>query len=245
MIRFAICDDDRPMAAALGEMTEALKLLHGQKFEVSLFFSGEEFCESLNRAGEAYDVVLMDIEMMGLTGVDAGKKLREDVSNDLTLLIFVSSHDNYLQDIINLNVYRFIPKPVAPGVFEAEMNDAVGRVLRQREFPQSPNLIIKSEGREQHIPKNSILYLQSDLRRIHVHTDAGTFTYYGKLADAEKKLPSLSFARPNQSYIVNFAGIKSMRAREIIMKDNTPITITDPYRDKVRQAYMRYRESDA
>ena len=74
MIRFAVCDDVQAETGHLEEMIIAQKPLYDQEFDIAVFFSGEEFCESLNKTNEIFDIVLMDIQMKGITGVEAGKK---------------------------------------------------------------------------------------------------------------------------------------------------------------------------
>ena len=241
VIRFAICDDDQEMTGHLDSLVMALRPLYNQEFEVAVFLSGESFCEHLNRADEIFDIVLMDIEMRGITGVEAGRKLRENIASDQTLLIFVSWHKGYYHEIIDLNVFCFIPKPIFENEFNLKIGNAIKKVLRQRQLPIAPRFTVKINGGEIHIPVSSIMHLESDARKVHVHTADEIYTYYGKLKEEEAKLPAHTFSRIHNSYLINFAHMISISAKSVTMKDGRRFPISEKYRDKVKTAYAHYR----
>ncbi|MDR2569231.1 MAG: LytTR family DNA-binding domain-containing protein [Oscillospiraceae bacterium] len=241
MIRFAICDDDVAITGELNQMIIALSPLYGQKFEVSVFFSGEDFCKHLNETNMAFDIVLMDIEMHGITGVEAGRRLRENVANEQTLLIFVSVHRNYYQDIIDLNVFCFIPKPIYLSEFNLKLDKAIKRVIRWRQSSSFVDYVIKKQGRSILIPYNTIMYLESNARLINLHTTDTVYTYYGKLNEEEVKLIMHTFSRIHKSYLINFTYALSITAKDITMKDNRQFNISEKYRENVKLAYARYR----
>jgi two-component SAPR family response regulator len=125
MIRFTICDDEQTMFEEIDSLLMLLCLLYKQESEVFTFYSGEEFCAYFNKKDEVLDVVLMDIEMHGITGIEAGLRLRQSIASDQTVLIFISSHKDYYRELIDLNVFRFIPKPVNKDEFNLKLDDAI------------------------------------------------------------------------------------------------------------------------
>lgn len=241
MICFAVCDDNQAITGYLERMVMALEPLYNQKFDVSTFFSGESFCKHLNETGEIFDIVLMDIEMHGITGIEAGRKLRENIAGDQTLLIFVSGHKSYYHEIIDLNVFRFIPKPIFTDEFNLKLGDAVKRVLRQRQLPTNPSLAVKNGGYEIHIPISSIIYLESKARIIHLHATNKLYKYYGKLNEEQAKLPEHTFSRIHNSYLINFSHAKCVAAKSVTMLDDRQFPISEKYRDTFKSAYSRYR----
>ena len=241
MIHFAICDDEQSTISELDILIKALEALYNQKFEISDFPSGESFCKHLNESVDIFDIVLMDIEMRRITGIEAGKRLRENIENDQTLLIFVSSHKNYYQEIIDLNVFCFIPKPIIPSVFNLKIGNAIEKILRQRQSPAISRFAIKVNRSEIQIAVNSIMYFESEAKKIHLYTTNEAYTYYGKLNEEEAKLPTLSFSRIHSSYLINFTHAINITSKTVTMKDNSQFSISEKYREKVKTAYMRYR----
>jgi len=240
VIRFAICDDDPKTTVSLECMIRSLKPLHELKFETMVFFSGEEFCDHLNRTDEQFDIVLMDIEMRAITGVEAGMRLRENIANDQTLLIFVSAHKSYYKEIIDLNVFCFIPKPICTDEFEQKLGRAIESVLNQRKRASIPAFVIKKAQHTASAPVDSILYLISDLRKIRLHTETKTYDYYGKLDEEELKLPSDTFCRIHKSYLINFSHIKTLTYKDVLMIDGKELQISEAYREQVKVAYRHY-----
>jgi len=229
------------MTGSLERMLLALEPLYKTTFEISIFFSGEEFCDHLNSAEGRFDIVLMDIEMSALTGVEAGRRLREDVAHDLTLLIFVSGHKGYYQEIIDLNVFCFIPKPVSAAEFDLKVGRAIQRVLNQRELSHASVFTIRINKGTVSVSVNSILYLTSHLKQISVHTESKVYTYYGKLNEEEGKLPAMTFCRIHESHLINFAYVETATGTTVVMTNGAEFSVSRRYRNQMKAAYIQYR----
>ena len=241
MIRFAICDDDHAMTGTIESLLLSLSSQYSEDFEVDVFFSGEDLCEHINATGKSYDIILLDIEMQGITGVDAGKLLRENVSHSQTLLIFISSHKKYHQEIIDLNVFCFIPKPIHHGEFFVKLKKAIEHVISVRQLSRHINHVITQQGQDIFIPIDTIVFLESDVRQIIIHTTTGAYTYYGKLSVEEAKFPKNVLCRIHKSYLVNFSHMESIKTNELFMKGGRRLPISEKYRESVKIAYAIFR----
>lgn len=244
MIRFAICDDDQSMTGYLDNLLMALNPLHGQEFDISVFFSGEDFCEYLNKSSDEFDIVLMDIEMRGITGIEAGKKLRENVLNDLTLLIFVSSHQTYYKEIVDLSVFCFIPKPIYEDEFNLKINKAINRVVNLRQISKCMPFNFRQNKKEFSVPLNEIYYLESRTRIIIIHMKDVTYEYYGVLDEEAKKLTQPKFVRIHKSHLINLDYVTSFTSKEVTMQDGCTLVVSTKYREDVKTSYLRYRGND-
>lgn len=242
MIRIAICDNDYRVTGAAEKLIQQVCHSLCQEVAVRIFFSGENFCAFLNKSIEPFDIVLMDIEMGEISGIDAGHKLREDIENDNTLLIYISNHKSYYADIIDLNVFCFIPKPIENTEFTLKLKKAMEKVRYQKQFNLFPDFSYNKNGREMYVPIRAIKYLESDRRMIYLYTTLSTDTisYYGNLNAEEKKLPENMFCRIHRSYIVCFAHITSITATTITI-DKMEFNISTKYRESTKYAYCRYR----
>ena len=216
------------------------------KYDISIFFSGEEFCNHINGTDYIFDIVLMDIEMGQISGVDAGRKLRENILNDQTLLIYISAHKKYHDDIINLKVFGFVYKPIIQNQFFYRLDEAVRLINSQRQNNTLPVLTIYSNKKEIVIPLSTIMYLESKAREICLTTTKDVFYYYSRLDDEEPKLCEPNgfspFVRTHQSFIVNFDHAKIVSASKVVMNDEKTILISRNLRKKVYDAYSLYRE---
>jgi len=240
MIKVAICDDDIAITGYAEELILRVGKSLRQKIDVTVFFSGSSFCEFIHSSEIVFDIVLMDIEMKDITGIESGRVLREKIENDQTLLIYISSHSKYYKDIIDLNVLCFIPKPFNITEFNMKVSKAIERVVYQRQVSAYPDFKFEKNGSDVYIPIKLIMYLESDLRKITLYTTTKEHTYYGSLNAEEEKLPKDLFCRTHRSYIICFSHMTSITSLsvEISGKD---IPISSRYRDSVKLAYMHYR----
>lgn len=240
MIHIAVCDDDVATTGIAEKLILNIGLSLQQKIEVTVFFSGEDFCAYLNRSDDIFDIVLMDIEMGDISGVDAGRKLRESAAYNQTFLIYISSHSNYYKEIIDLNVFSFIPKPFKEAEFNLKLTKAIEMIEARRFATPVPDFAFESKGDKLYIPMKSIMYLESSLRKIILHTTVGKKSYYGSLDAAQEQLPERFFCRINRSCIVCFAHMTQITSRYVTISGQT-LNISSTYRESTKLAYARYR----
>ena len=242
MVRFAVCDDEQSIAGYLENLILDLHPNYQQKFDITVFLSGEEFCDAIS-SGQYFDIVLMDIKMSGITGIEAGKRLRDSIQNGLTLLLFVSSYKQYYESVLDLETFCFIHKPVDRAIFNRKVKAAVDKILWIKQSPKGPLFTFKQGKSEVSLTTNEIVYFESRNRLILLHTEDDSYEYYGNLNTELKKLPKIKFARIHQSYIINFDFLRAITTKQVTMSDGNTLIISTQYRQNARVAYIQYRGS--
>jgi DNA-binding LytR/AlgR family response regulator len=243
MIRFAVCDRQPVITGQIDSLIVALGSSRGQRYEVAVFFSCESFCRHIRETGTYFDIVIMDAEELGPDGPGFGQCLRESQIHSRSLLILTSGRQSFYNHVIDLNVFCFLQKPLIADEFAAKLDIALQKAERQRQHGATPDLIIRKNRREIHVPVNSIMYLESDIRQIHLRSENESLTYYGILNEEEEKLPSDIFTRIHKSYLISFAHIMDISAKEVEMKDGRILSISGRYRESVKAAYRRFKEN--
>ena len=242
MIRFAVCDRQPAVTGQIDSLLVALSAVYPEQFEISVFFSCVSFRKHVRETGEFFDIVIMDAEELGAGGPDFAAYLRETRTDVRSLLILTSARQSLYSQVIDLNVFCFLKKPLSAKEFGVKLDLAVQKAARQRSKGAAPDLIIRKNRREIHIPVSKIIYLESDIRQIHLRTENELLTYYGILNEEEEKLPPDIFARIHKSYLISFAPLADITAREVVMKDGRNLSISGRYRESVKAAYRRYNE---
>lgn len=177
---------------------------------------------------EPVDLLLLDIEMPEMTGLELIKNL----GNKRPLIIFTTAKKDYAVEAFELNVIDYLIKPVAPARFlqaidrasEAlESNKAEVKVGEQ-EF-----VFVKDNGILKRINVDDILYLEAMGDYVKVHTPQKFHVLHATLKSIEEKLPSSKFLRVHRSYIVSLNKIDYIQEGMIaIGKANVPVA--DTYR---------------
>ncbi len=102
--------------------------------------------------GEYYDILLLDIEMPGLNGIELTNKVKKYLPDAIT--IFVTSYEQYVYKSFEVQPYRFIPKKDAVKMLPAAVKDALGLAFeREGKFYVAENQRVLEK-----IPLKSITY---------------------------------------------------------------------------------------
>lgn len=237
MIRLGICEDVYEELIYCKELVDRIMANLSRNAKVYCFQSGEDLLLEIDATGNM-DILLVDIELLGMNGVEFARKLREKDNN--AVMIFISSHDQYCKEVIDVQPYAFIDKPFSYERLEAVLAHAIRTRLDQREcFCFSHRKI------QFNMPLAEIRYFQSDKRLIYVwttHNDAvmSRYMFYGKLQKVEDTVSKykLKFLRLRKSFLVNAKFIMKYAADRVVLDDGTVIEISKNYKPTVREYYL-------
>ena len=96
-------------------------------------------------------------------------------------------------------------------------------------------LSILKRGETIRIPLEEVIYIESNARKLIVHTAEEIFEYNDKIGNLAEVLEPEGFIRCHQSYLVNLSAISSIRYDELIVNGKA-IRISRKYRDDVKKA---------
>lgn len=108
--------------------------------------------------GKRFDLLLLDIEMPGLSGMELAKRVHELLPD--ALMIFVTAHYKYAVDAYELHIFRYIPKNQLKERLPHALKDAVSLL----EIQNTDSYIISSQNRLERIPYKEILYIGKTAR---------------------------------------------------------------------------------
>jgi len=218
MIKIAICDDDKNMAGELENIINKDKQ-NGLEISINMYFSGEGLCSALQQ-NEYFDIIFLDIQMKGMSGIDTAKYLRNDSCNNETVLIFVSSYETYHKELYPVSPMAFISKPVK----ESEVIK-VFRTALQKVISNNETFFVKN-GRDTHrLRKSEIAYFESYGRKMILHTNNEKYEYYQSIADLLANLNDNDFIQIHKSYVVNLNNVNRFSSRCLLMSNNSELSI--------------------
>jgi len=171
--------------------------------------------------GSSPDVVFLDIEMPGLTGIDLARKIAN--YNSDTQIVFVTAYEQYALKAFEVSAVHYLLKPLT----QEKINEAVNRVIKVKQMDapkgkvENPQFINSQTGVVDRISvKNNdniiiikisdIIYLKSENRKISIVTKDGSYQSWAGLLFWEDKLKDYRFIRCHRSYIVNMNYIKKI-----------------------------------
>lgn len=229
MIRIAVCEDSIPVQAQIEDhISEMLT-----DCPVEVFSSGEELLSFLSREKRRFSLYLMDISLPGISGIETAAAIRE--RDPYALIIYITDYKEYVYEVFETLPYRFITKPIDKDIFHKAISDAVNYITDRGEL-----FHFHVDRVQYQIPFQEIIYFESNLRRVTLHTGKEAFSFYGRLRDLSEHLNPMLFVRTHASYLVNMEFIRSIRDAEVLLSTGEHIPVSRKYRPSVRDKHLEY-----
>ena len=216
--------DDEPLAIELLER-------HIQQFAqlklVATCWNAIEAFEIVKRT--AVDIIFLDIQMPGLSGIQFVKSLQNPPA-----IIFTTAYREYAVESYELDVIDYMVKPITMDRFFKSITkyfDKIGNPVILKEnttiVPLEDDYIFVNTNRKfVKIIFRDVLYVESIKDYVQIHLTDSRITTKDKISVFEQKVPSY-FMRVHRSYIVNTQKIKSYTMQVLdIEKSEVPIGIS-------------------
>lgn len=227
MIMKCVAIDDEPPALQLMRKYIAdqpgLQLL--QTFDDAV--SASEFLKHA-----AVDLLLIDINMPDLTGLDLVRSLQHR-----PMIIFTTAYSKFAIDGFELDAVDYLLKPIS---FE-RFSKAIAKTREYFNYKKKPgiqaadSLMVFSEYQLIKIKPDNIEYIESldDYIRIHLAGEKPVMTLM-TLKSVLEKLPAAQFKRIHRSYIVCVDKIRSVVNRKVKLSSGVELPVSETYSDVIK-----------
>lgn len=232
MIKVSIVEDEKAAAQLLREFLERYSFDRGTEFDIHTYENGMQF---LMNYDTDTDLVLMDIEMPNLNGIETSARLRE--IDPVVGLVYVTNMAKYAIEGYAYRAIDYLLKPLVYQAFLMKMDRILKFVNKNR---KSSAITLASRTGQTVLDLNSIYYVEVSGHDVLYHTDSGSFKVYGTLKEESKKLPQETFIQCNSCYVVNLRHISRIDGNELVVGDGR-IEISRSRRKSLLEAFNRYR----
>lgn len=227
----AVCDDDRKIRKHLADLIRSFINKDEKSVQILEFSEGKRLLEYQGQL----DIVIMDIGMSGMNGMETAAKLRK--ASD-AILIFVTAWKDYVFDAFDVGAFHYLLKPVDENKFFEVLERALTEI-QTRNSKKDAGFTVKTLEGFRTVKIRDIYYAENIARKIVLHTGQGDIAYYEKMDQLEQQLGS-GFFRCHRGYLVSLDKIKQYDSREIELVNGDKILLSrQKYSDFV-QAYMKY-----
>ena len=233
MSHIAVCDDDVKEAEIAGRIVEKCCQDKGIVCKSRIFYDSEALFYEVED-GEYYDILLLDIEMPGLNGIELTNKVKKYLPDAIT--IFVTSYEKYVYKSFEVQPYRFIPKKDAVKMLPAAVKDALGLAFeREGKFYVAENQRVLEK-----IPLKSITYIWHREKYAYIEKSNREHTKVRKtLKQVYNELPEEEFVWVDRGCIVNLAKIQQIAGEGILLTDGTQLGVG---RERITELKNKLRE---
>lgn len=192
--------------------------------------------EKLLHAGKAYDMVFLDIQMDGLSGIETARMFRKQ--NEDAVLIFVTGVKDYVFEAFDVAAFHYLLKPIEKDKFKEVFYRAVKEAEKRKERGQE-QLFVKTKNRNITLKHKEILYVENRGRKVEIHTKEEVIEIYAVMRELESQLGE-SFYRCHRGYLVNMSYITEYSNDNIRLNNGESILLAKERYNEFVKAYMRY-----
>jgi Response regulator of the LytR/AlgR family len=227
LIRIAICDDEvetlRQTKKVLEEYNKALLVIDQYTRGIDLLTSKE-----------SYEIILLDIDMPGMNGIETAKQIR--LSDKKVKIIYLTNYSDYTTFAFGVHAFAYLLKPVN----EAELYKQLDEAFEYRNAPvQNPLEFLTEEGIVR-VDVADIIYLEYLNRKVYLRTQKQSYPLKRKISDLAAELLDKGFAMPHKSFIVNLYAVKKIKGYDILLTDGTIIPLSQKKSMEFRKALNHY-----
>lgn len=232
MYTVLILEDEKDIASAIAEQICASP--YAESMSIEYVASPFELAEFVTSAGKP-DILFADIKMGSgeVDGIQAVKALFPAGSH--TQVIYITGYVEYCVPVYETDHIYLLLKPIR----QLDINRALKRALEGLRTREEQILVIRHKNQTVLVPYSDILFIESNLRKVNIHTAEMCSEMYSSLAQIEDLLPP-SFVRCHKSYLVNMDAINKVSFSDITLSSGETVPIGQRFSKSFKKSLASY-----
>ena len=227
MLRVAVCDDDKK---TLEETMELLAHYDKVRLQAEGYTSGR----ALLAVGKKYDILLLDIDMADMDGIETARRVRE-TDKDVKL-IYVTNYRDYTIFAFAVHAFAYLLKPLKKEELYAQLDEACAygfvRAEQELEFQAKEGIV--------HIKPSEILCFEYCERQVLLHTASRLWHLKRKLREVAQEMAGYGFAMPHKSFVVNLHAVEKIHGYELTLADGSRAPLSQKKSVEFRRLLNQY-----
>ena len=230
-MKIAICEDNSVYSDILKEYIYTWAKDKRCFAEISIYKSSEQFLIGVENWMDI-DLMLLDIKMGEIDGVELAHKLRND--GFLGQIIFTTDYAEYVWEGYKVSALDFLMKPIDYSSCAILLDKVQNEIRKQKYYIcQTSDMAIR-------IPYEEILFFESNLHYIMVNTIKKTYTTRASLSEIIQTVDNDVFVQCHRSYLVNIAHVASFSQKNITMSTEAKIDVGRKYLNFIKEKFTKY-----
>ncbi len=237
MYQIALCDDE---AAEMEKIKSLLRLYQerhlGCVFQIECFENVNELLIRMEEGEYLPDILLMDIYMPGMLGIQAAQEIRK-MGNGCRI-IFLTSSKEYALEAYRVDAVQYLIKPI----LEQELFPVFDKTLKAMDKEERQHLLLRIEGSIRRVALHDILYCEAQKKsqciylteKRHLHLRMTMSWLQEMLAGHEE------FVRAGVAYIINLEHVESLNTQIVQMDNGDEIYLPRGAYQPLRELYFDY-----
>lgn len=229
--RLAICEDNPAERQHLESLCDQLLSQREIPHTIARFASAGELAAELERNCTVFDLLLLDIQMKGMNGMELAHMLHNRRAP--VRMLFVTGCPDYALESYQVHPVHYLLKPVEP----AALDEALYRDW-EAHCGACP-MVFRRGSQTVFLPLEEICYIESVNRCVVVHTAGESQTFPLSLTGVERLTPPGRFSRCHNSYLVNLDQVRAVERTCVILQGGVRLPVGRRYYQDFQSALVR------
>lgn len=229
-MKIAIVDDDEKDRALMLELVSDYLDINNYNIRLDQYTSGEEF---LAGPVETYTLVILDIFMGQLNGIETAKKLMADHPN--LQIIFCSTSNAYAAESYDVSALRYFIKPIS-------REKLFGTLDRFFHVHTSLRMLTFKQNRmDESVYLSEVLWVEADGHSSILHTKKGDIKTRTAISQIAEQLQGADFVKPIRYALVSLRYITEIPGEVITLADGAQIPVSRDQRAAMKKEFADYK----
>lgn len=229
-IRIALCDDSNIERRIIRFMINKYIDEHEYSVQVDEFNSGDALLKS---DVTAYDLVILDIYMSGLNGIDTAKELLK--LHPKGKIIFCSASNEFAEESYDVEAFRYLVKPIS----KEKLHQSLDRFFQL--CTDKKVLEYKYQRTIRRMLLKDVMWIEAAGRHSIIHTEKEQIETNTSLAEFAEKLLRMDFVKPIRYALVSLRAVMEVTADTLVLTDGTKIPVSREKRKEIQEAFMQFQ----
>ena len=234
MIKIGIVDDEKIFRDRIAFLVTRILSSESMETEIRTYPDGSSFLAAGQTDGPC-DILLADIQMAGLDGMELGKKIRRN--NPGMHIIFITSYEEYAAESYRIEAYQYILKQD----LETRLPRVIRELARKIVDQEQEYRIVGSGAEKVKILYRDIIYLYKSKGAKYVNyvTDDGIRRERISMEAVLKELDPGIFVPVERGYVVNMKRICRISGDTLYLERGYEVQVSRARLSKVKQEISR------
>lgn len=234
MLHIAICDDEKEAVLSHREITENCLRQCRIPGETAVYTVSDNLLYDIIEDNFFFDLILLDIEMPGITGMELAARIKPHLPN--VKIIFITSHIEYAIDAFELSIFRYVPKDDIEKRLPSAITDALKLIILE----DGKVYTIQTNNRLEKIPYKEIYYIERDGKNACIAATGGVSKVRKSLQQVYDELGTEEFIFIDRGCIVNIIHIMQIRDGMAVLKNGTSLPVSRSHLQQVKEQINTY-----
>lgn len=229
-LRIFLCDDEPDQISQIKALLHEWSANQNIEIETQEYGSAEHFL--FDYEASPCDLLLLDIEMNGINGMELAKRLR--AKGDLLPILFITGFSEYMNDGYDVEALHYLLKPVKKEKLFAVLDRYVTKCQT------SPQLLLPCEEGTVRVAEDTILYCEAMGKNTHLHLSDGRMLVCTVGISKLAKELSSDLVPCHRSYLIHLRYIQSISKTAVIMDNGQELPLSRRLYGSVNRAFIEY-----